>query len=189
MKQTIFILILLFSVQCFGQKWHLNNVDTTQEYPYEYWFQFQNIDDTCTYKLTEKSGQQNSLIEIYNNLGDTVIFASIRIQNVETGSLTNLISGLNGQSNIRLEKGKYKIEISAINYDKFNLEFEVDDEQYIDLKINLGLAPGLTVYEIDSKSELTENEILEIMECVKKNTNEFYQKCSDKNKYRVMLQL
>ncbi|MPM11169.1 hypothetical protein SDC9_57508 [bioreactor metagenome] len=167
----------------------MNNVDTTQEYPYEYWFQFQDLDDTCTYKLTKKSGRQNSIIELYNNHGDTVIFVNIRIQNIETGSLTNLISDLNGQSNIGLEKGKYKIEISAMNYDKFNMEFEVADEQYIELKIYLGLAPGLSVYEIDSKSALTENEIFEIIDCVKKNRNELLQECSDENKYRVMLQL
>jgi hypothetical protein len=189
MKETILILSILFSVQCFGQKWYLNNVDKSEKYPYEYWFQFDNLYDTCTYELTKKSGVQNSLIELHNNQGDTVIFANIRIQNIETDSVTTVISGINGQTKIRLDKGKYKVEISAMNYDKFNLEFEVNNEQYLELKINLGLALELTVYQIDSKSELNEMEIIKIIECVKSNRKDFYENCSENKKYRVLMHI
>ena len=189
MKLTILILSIIFSLQCFGQKWHLNNVDKSKDYPYEYWFQFENLDDTCSYKLTEKLGRGKSHIELYNNQGDTIAFAKIIIHNIETDSVINLISEFNGQSDILLKKGKYRIEISAMNYDKFTLEFEVKNEQHIELRIYLGLAPELTVYQIDSKFELTENEIYEIMKCVKRNRGQFYKNCSDAKKYRVMMQI
>ena len=189
MKQTILILSVLYSIQCFGQKWHLNNVDKSKDYPYEYWFQFENLDDTCSYKLTKKSGFEKSHIELYNNQGDIVTFANIIIHNIGTDSIISLISEYNGQSNILLKKGKYRIEIYAMNYDKFNLEFEVKNEQYIELQIYLGLAPELTVYQIDSKSELTESEIYEIMKCVKINKNQFNENCSDIKKYSVMIHI
>jgi len=189
MRQVLLIIFILIASQSFGQKWHLNNIDTTNQYPYEYWFQFKNLDDTCTYRLTKKSGQKKSIIELYNNQGDIVIFANIKIQDIETDSVTNLFSDFSGQANIHLEKGKYRIEVSAMNYDKFHLEFEVNNKQYMELKIHLGLAPELTVYQIDSKSELTENEILEIMKCVKKNRNEYYKDCFDNKKYRIMMHI
>ena len=81
MKQTILILSILFSVQCFGQKWYLNNVDKNEEYPYEYWFQFENVEDTCSYQLTKKSESQVSNIRLMDNQEDTVVLANIKVIN------------------------------------------------------------------------------------------------------------
>jgi hypothetical protein len=189
MKQIITIISILISVHSFGQKWHLNEINKSKEFCYEYWFQFENLDDTCSYQLNKKSGNHTSIFELFNNQGDTVILANIRIQDIEKDSLTNLVSDFNGTTNTKLEKGKYRIEVSAMNYDKFELAFEINEEQYIELKIKLGLAPELTVYQIDSKIKLTEYEILEIIKCVKKNQPDFYESCSEKSKYLIMKQI
>lgn len=71
MKQTILIISILISVQCFAQKWHLNNVDKSEEYAYEYWFQFENLEDTCSYQKTTNLESQNSVIKLLDNKGDT----------------------------------------------------------------------------------------------------------------------
>ncbi|MCT4623247.1 MAG: hypothetical protein N4A46_06450 [Schleiferiaceae bacterium] len=189
MKQTIFILSILISIQCFGQKWYLNNVNENEKFPYEYWFQFENIEDTCSYIQTKNLESQNSVFKLLDNKGDTVMFANIKVINLENESETNLISEFNGQTGIQLENGKYKIEVKAMNYDYFNLNFEIENGEQVELTIKLGLAPELEVYQIDSKKELTETKILEIIECVRKNRNDFHKICSDLKKYRIVMHI
>jgi hypothetical protein len=189
MKQTIFILSILLSVQCFGQKWHLNNVDKNEDYPYEYWFQFENTEDTCSYQLTKKQGTQNSTIQLFNNYGDTLVFANVKVINLGNESETTQISDFNGNTELSLEDGKYRIEVRAMNYDNFNLEFEIENGRQVNLNIKLGLAPELEVYQIDSKKELKETKILEIIECVRINRNDFHKICSDLRKYRIMMHI
>ena len=189
MKQTILILSILFFVQCFGQKWDLNNVDKNEEYPYEYWLQFENLEDTCSYQQTTNLESQNSVIKLLDNKGDTIMFANIKVINLENDTETNLTSDYKGYSELFLENGKYRIEIRAMNYDNFNLEFEIENSEQVELTIKLGLAPELEVYQIDSKKELTETDILEIIECVRVNRDDFNKICSDLKKYRIMIHI
>ncbi|SFT43403.1 Carboxypeptidase regulatory-like domain-containing protein [Lishizhenia tianjinensis] len=189
MKLTFLILSILFTVQCFGQKWHLNKVDKNEDYPYEYWFQFENKEDTSSYQLTTKLNRENSTIRLIDNQGDTVIFANIKVINLAIESETNLTSDFNGNTQLRLENGKYRIEVKASNYAPFNLEFEIGNGQQIDLNIILGLAPELEVYQIDSKTELEETEILEIIKCVRINRDDFHKICSNLKKYRIMMHI
>ena len=100
-----------------------------------------------------------------------------------------MISEFNGETELQLENGKYRIEVEALKYDNFNLDFEIENSQQVELKIKLGLAPELEVYEIDSKKELTETEILEIIECVRVNRNDFHKNCSDLRKHRIMMHI
>jgi hypothetical protein len=109
--------------------------------------------------------------------------------NLESESETNVISEFNGETELQLENGKYRIEVEALKYDNFNLDFEIENSQQVELKIKLGLAPELEVYEIDSKKELTETEILEIIECVRVNRNDFHKNCSDLRKHRIMMHI
>ncbi len=189
MKQTIIILSILFSFQCFGQKWYLNNVDKNEKYPYEYWFQFENLEDTCSCQVYKRSGRQNTIIKLLDNQGENVIFANIKLINIEKAFETNLISELNGKAELHLESGKYRIEVRAMNYDNFNMEIDIENGQQLELSIKLGLAPELVVYQIDSKKELKENEILEIIECVRINRNKYWETCSDLKKYRIMMHI
>jgi len=55
----------------------LNNVDKSEKYPYECWFQSENLNDTYTYELTKKSGLQKldvitsqflKLVQTYSSL-------------------------------------------------------------------------------------------------------------------------
>ena len=180
---------MFFTVQSFGQKWYLNKIDNSKEFPYEYCFQFENLEDSCTFQIIKKTGIKPSTFEFYDKNGNPVIFANVQLINLETDFKHLLTTEINGKTKIQLEKGKYRLEVFATLYDDFRLDFEIDTEQFIELIIKLGLAPELEVYQIDSKTELNEREILEIMNCVKNNKNEYNSNCSDKNKYMIMMQI
>ena len=49
----------------------LNNVDKSEKYPFEYWFQFENLEDTCSHELTENLESQNSVFKLTDTQGDT----------------------------------------------------------------------------------------------------------------------
>ena len=187
MNLGMLLVSTLFPTQSFGQKWHLNKVDNSKTYAYEYWFHFENLNDTNSYQLIKTSNRQSSTFELYDNLGDTLVFANIRLENIETDSVINLISDLNGKASFPLEKGKYQIGVSAINYDYFNIEFEI--EQSIDLKFFLGRAPDLDVFQINSVMKLDESKILEIIDCVKQNRTDFYDACSEDEVYMILMHL
>lgn len=81
------------------------------------------------------------------------------------------------------------MEISEFNYDEFTLELILEEDELFNLNVKLGLAPELEVYQINSKTKLSEEEILSIMKCVKRNRREFNQNCSDQKKYYVTMHL
>ncbi|PKP07806.1 MAG: hypothetical protein CVU08_16065 [Bacteroidetes bacterium HGW-Bacteroidetes-3] len=100
-----------------------------------------------------------------------------------------IITGNEGQLEHRIENGKYRLEIRSFTYDDFNLEFEIENGKQIELTIKLGLSPELVNYQIDSKKELSEDKILEIIECVRINRKEFYKTCSDFINFIILMQI
>ena len=140
MKRIFIIILVLITFQSFGQKWSLNSIYRSKKYSFEYLFRLDNLDDTSSYQLTKRIGQKKSTIEIFDNQRDTVVLANIKLSNKINDSIIILTSDFNGQSNIKLQGGEYKLEISAQNYDNFDMTFSVTTEEYISLKINLGLA-------------------------------------------------
>jgi len=167
----------------------LHKVDQNEEYPFEYWFQFENLEDTCSYKLTENLKSLNSVFKLTDNNGDPVILTNIKVINLESESETYLISDFEGMTELQLENGKYRIEVTTLLFDKFSTDFKIKNNQQVELKIKLGRAPGLEVYQLDSKKELLETEILEIIECVRANINDFSKSCSNLKKYRIMMHI
>lgn len=91
------------------------------------------------------------------------------LRNIETDSVTNKFTDLDGIAKINLSKGNYKLEVLTFRYDTFEFLFKTNDNEYIELKFNLGLAAEEAVYQINSKRTLSEIEINEIMDCVKNN--------------------
>ena len=45
--------IILFPTLNYGQKWHLEKINSESVYKYEYWFSFQNEDDTNSFEIIE----------------------------------------------------------------------------------------------------------------------------------------
>lgn len=167
----------------------MNRIDQSAKFKYEYWFQFENINDTSSYNFKKGLGQLKSTIQLTDNNGDTVLFATIRIKGLDNDTLLNIKSDLDGLGTVKLRPGKYRIEISAMGYDKFSFDFTISEGEYFDSKIKLGLAPELTVYQINSKDELTEQEIQAIINCVKTNRQDYYKICSDKDRYNIMMHI
>lgn len=186
MRQTTTILFLLLFCNVYGQKWHLVGIDKSAKFKYEYWFQFDNIDDTSSYNFEKSVGHLKSTIHLTDNKSDIVLFATIRIKDIDHDTLLNIISDLDGLGTVKLRPGKYRLEILAVNYDKFSFDFTISEGEYFDLNIKLGLAPELTVYQINSNNELTEKEIETIINCVKENRQDYNKICSDKDRYKIM---
>jgi hypothetical protein len=192
MKLAIFILFLLFSAPSFGQEWHLNNIDKTQEYAYEYWFQLDNSVNPNSYQLNKKTGNEASTIKLYDENDELMSFGYIKIENLETGSITELdFSIYNEKGNIQLRKGIYNIQTSVVSYNDFKLKFEIENNQFVEFVIKLNLAPQLppTIYQINSKKKLKKKKILEIMDCVEKSKKDPHTPCSDSSSYFITLHI
>lgn len=167
----------------------MNRIDKSSKFKYEYWFQFENEGDSSSYSFKKNAGKSISTIQITDNSGDTVIFATMRIKDLDNDTSFIIITDFNGLGKLMLKPGKYSLEISAPNYDKFTFDFMIEEDEFFNLNVKLGLAPELTVYQINSKTELNEGEILTIMKCVKENRQEFYKNCSDQKKYYVTMHI
>lgn len=189
MKLLLLTIFILFSFQSFSQEWNLNAVNKSGKYKYEYWFQFQNENDTSSYKLNIKEGNENSTFEFLDNQGNPLDHLSILITSSENEVSTRWFADENGKINTLLENGKYSVRARALAYDDFKLEFEIGNDQFVEINVNVGLGRELTVYQINSKDKLNESEISEIMDCVKNNRVEFFKSCSNKKRYLISMQI
>lgn len=156
MKPTFTFIFLLVFCNAYGQKYFLNRIDTKAKFKYEYWFQFENIEDSTSFIFEKKVGYFLSTIQLCDNQAERIMFATMNIKNWDSDTIIKLVSDQEGLSMVELRPGKYSIEVSAIGYDKFSFDFTISDQEYFDLKIKLGLAPELNPYQINSKDELTE---------------------------------
>ncbi|MEO8516685.1 MAG: carboxypeptidase-like regulatory domain-containing protein [Flavobacterium sp.] len=190
MKQTITILFLLLFCNVYCQKWYLHSINAESDFKYEYWFQFENKDDNPSYNFEKTEGNSISTIKLTDNKGEAIIFARINIKNLDNGALTNLFTDSNGKDELILKSGRYNIEITAMNYDNLSFNFSISEHEIFKLNAKLGLSPQLTVYQINSKNELKEDEIIKIMNCVKVNGGRnFYERCSDNKRFYVSMQI
>jgi hypothetical protein len=189
MKPFTTILFLLLVSGLHAQKWHLERVDKSTPYKYEYWFQFQHAEDSCSYSLKKSEGGSVSTIRVRDNKGDTLLFANVRIKNLRNDSILNLTTNINGAVQMQLQPGRYTVNVFVPNYDRFSTELIILENEAVQLDVRLGLAPELDVYQINSKSKLQEAEIIRIMDCVKTNRQDYYKTCSKKDKFLISMHL
>jgi hypothetical protein len=165
-KPSITILFLLIFCNSYGQKWHLNRINESSKFKYEYWFQFENEDDTSSYIINNSKVNNISTIQVTDNKGNKVSFATITIKEVNNDSVFMMVTDVYGLGQISLKKGKYTILVSAVTFDTYKFDLSINENAFFGLNIKLGLGPELTVYQINSKTELTEADILTIIKCV-----------------------
>lgn len=173
----------------YGQKWHLNRVDKSSKFKYEYWFHFENEDDSSSYIFKKNKGKSISKIQLTDNKGDSIDFAFICIKDFGNDTTYKILTDFDGLGQLKLMPGRYSMEILAVNYDKFSLDFSILENEFFDLNVKLGLASELEIYQINSKTVLNEGEILEVMKCVKENRKDYYKKCSDNKKFYVKMHI
>jgi hypothetical protein len=186
LKLLTTISFFLFFCNVYGQKWHLNKVNEASEYKYEYWFHFDNEEDTSSFVLRNIIGQSTPTIHLRNNNGDTIDFAIIKIKNLKSGIEYGFLSQDIGQFN--LKPGDYNITVSAMNYDHFAINFKLKKNQSIDLNVKLGLSSESVVYQINAKEKLSDVEMSTIVNCIRESESDF-NKCSIKNKYSVTMHI
>ncbi|AUC76670.1 carboxypeptidase-like regulatory domain-containing protein [Olleya sp. Bg11-27] len=194
MKHIIILLFLTISFSSFSQNWKLNNVDNIKEYGFEYIFSFQNEDDNNEFKITEKKNSKSTEIsgQIFDKLNNLISGISVKIISKKRTLSKELQADFYGKFITELPIGEYSIEINHIGFDQFKTDFCIKEYSSKDFIIKLGLSQELRIYQIDSKSELTDNKISEIIECVngKRKSKSFSTiECSEKNKYKVTIQI
>lgn len=192
MKQIIFVLYLMFPFNVFCQKLIYSGIDTIDKrnkYKYEYWFRFDNVDDTSSYVMDKKVGVDTSLIFLTDHLGVRVVFASITIKNLVTGTITELRSNFDGWVSEKLKPGHYLLNVDFFKSDPFALRFSLGNNEQLYLKVRLGLAPELTIYQINSKKKLPKAKVQSIMKCVKEHRNDDIGKCRKRKQYYISIQI
>ena len=194
MKPIIILYFFTISFSSFSQNWALNNIDKTKEYGFQYTFTFQNEDDKNEFKIVERNNSKSTEIsgQVLDNMNNVISGVSIKIVSKNKTLSKDLQADFDGNFKTELPTGKYSIEINYFGFDQFKTEFCIIEKSSKNFKINLGLGQELRNYQIDSKTELTENKISEIIECVnrKRKSKSFSTtKCSEKNKYKVTIQI
>ena len=193
MKKILIILIILFSTNSFSQKWSLNKVDKNKEFGYEYWFSFQNENDKSEFIRTKKDNNEKSkIIGKIIDKSNNPISGFVNISSKDNSFSKDIQTNFNGDFSAELDSGDYKLEINLIGFDNFKTEFSIIEKNTLEFKIKLGLSPELRIYQINSKNELSDKQINEIIKCVEKNRDLKYfstEKCSDKLNFKVTIQI
>ena len=166
----IILLLLFISSYSFGQKWSYQGHDKTEKFGHEYWFSFQNEDDTSSYKFDYSSLEKDSNnieIIVLSNDGKPLPFAILSIRSNFSDQYLQVICGSEGKTVINQKSGKIEITAKSIQFDDFQVILDLDSNQKLNLTINLGKSPELKVFQIKSKRKLSNTLIEEIIDCVK----------------------
>jgi hypothetical protein len=189
MRLLAFILLTLTTFPSVGQKLIDHKVDSNDNFPFEYLFKFQFENDSNSFNLNTRQDVDSSKIQLKNNDNETLGIYSLAIIDLDNGSKKSILTNRQGYVSLILPNGNYKIEINAVGFDSFETEIGIENNQAIDLDIKLGKAPDLTVYQINSKTELTKNKLKQIMNCVEMNKGESLLDCSEKDNFIVSMQI
>ena len=187
--KLIFFLIITSSVYVYGQTWHLENIDTSQKYSYQYWIHIDSANTKNEYDLKLNTGDQNSTIFISDFRGDTLLFHNLRIIKLTDDFDTIINSNSHIVKDLKLSKGTYRVEIYSVDYDDFKVEFDLEDDQYFTLNVSLNLVSYMKEYQIESISELQESEIMQIIDCVRNNPHEYFFVCPKEDSYYITVQI
>jgi hypothetical protein len=190
MKLTfIFLLISYFSL---GQKWSYQGHDKTKKFGHEYWFSFQNEEDTGTYSYSysENINSSNINISVLNKEGEQLIFTQIVLKNLVNDSLINLMTDINGNISTNLAIGKHSLIVRHMGYDLLEKDIKIVADSNLMITTTLGLGSELTVYQINSKRKLSDEKVESIIDCVK-NGNRNYPSfgCERKRKYNITMHI
>ena len=194
MKNLVIIIFLINTFNSFSQNWKLNNIDNTKEYVYQYIFSFQNEDDNNEFNIIEIANSNSTELigYIYDKLNNPISAASIVLISKSKIFEKKLQADFTGVFKVDLPIGSYMIEIDYPEFDKFTTEFTIQKNFTTQFKVNLGLGEEIRNYQIDSKNELKNDEILNIIECVsnkRKSKNFKAFQCSEKEKFIVSIQI
>ena len=194
MKHIVLLFFFTTSLSAYAQNWKLNNVDKTKEYGFEYIFSFQGDNIKSKIKIAEKENSKRTELsgQVLDNLNNPISAASIKIVSMNETLQKDLKADFKGDFRTELPPGMYSIEINYPGFERFRSQVVIRENYSIDLKINLGPEQELRIYQINSKKELAEGEIFQIITCIdtkRKLKNFSTTDCSEKDKYQVTIQI
>ena len=168
-------------------------VDGEKEYPFRYQFTARNAEDITSGEIQKELDGEHSIFQIETSSGAPISFENFELENIKTGSIHTYSTNAEGNKKVKLKKGTYQLRVPSLYWnehylDSFDLRFVIGRKE--NMRITLKLA-GETAnrYEIHSKMELQDDEILEAVDCVKNQGNGTKKGCRVEGKYFVMIQI
>lgn len=198
MKKSIltFIVILFFQVITYGQKWHLERINKESKYKYEYWFNFQNEDDTNTVEIIYTPSKELKRIissEIFDRNDQKISFANMQIRDTNNNIEFYLTPDIDGRFIIDTKIEVFELKVYQPGFDKLSIIIKLKQTEDLFIKIKLGLCEELGIYQLDSKRELKPEEITNIINCVKTNRDNgienYLKMCEDLKLFRINQQI
>ncbi|MDH4474324.1 MAG: hypothetical protein QE487_17090 [Fluviicola sp.] len=191
MKTTLISLIfLIVSNLSFGQKVIYRHKTPGEKFPYEYWFSLQLRDTlVCTLTWHQKA---NGNIAYHIETSDTNMRESFLEVLPSDNCKTSYLVDIDKNGTSEFERSNLCPTLTFSYYDWNPLTIVIHPDDSIKNQM-LYFEPRLNdeVYQINSKMELTETELNEIMQCVKnqlKNKNATLD-CNDPKRYYVSFQI
>jgi len=187
MKNLLPIVFSLIYIQSFSQSWTLK-VDKSQKYSHDYRFSAMPANE---HALEYKAGDSASKITVSNLEGDTTYLVSeITISRIGLDSSIIFKGSILGTKNIKLDAGKYCIRIHSTNFGYFNTDVEIKQNEFFDLKIKLvEQLIFMGWYHLRSKKELSEEEIIKVINCVRERSTNPSKICDKKSKYYLTMEI
>lgn len=190
MLRLFFILVFISGLEVSkAQTWQYLGVDSNTLYTHEYSLMFENLDDSCTYKIERLKDIDSTRLILTDVEGHRVIFSRILVYDLEYNLIHQTHSDFYGRASFLIPSGNYKLKVESIAHDDFLAEFDILPNESFLLKIELGLAPELDHYKINSKAKLSETEMELIANCLKRNKKEKESNCSDKDRFIISIHI
>ena len=135
-----------------------------------------------------KGSQARIEIRLKNNHGRHIWPSIISLISGDTDVIWSVRKTI-GRFDTLILPGNYTLKINKVNYINNNTKFSIRKGENLHFEFHLAQLPLylLTVYEIDSKIELTKKQIEKIKKCVQGKND--LRVCAEKNVYYVSVQI
>ncbi|WP_417612642.1 hypothetical protein [Owenweeksia hongkongensis] len=190
-----YISVILILTSCIS---HLGNEKAKviyDEFSYKYFFSLDFENDTNSFQ-TSSLPIDSTLSKISGTITTTRNqpfdgIGVIKLINRFNSSIEYIDIRGNGKFEGLIEEGKYDFELSGGIYDRFLTEIEIKKGEELVLDIKLGRAAEDEVYEVHSKKEMSEREVLKIKNCEQENRLNFniQLQCAEKDSYFIVVQI
>lgn len=198
MNQLIAIILFLFiPLVSVGQNWHYQ-LNEDAKFKHEYWCHLADKNDTNVIQeiqITASTKNERIIKGFFVDNKDSIIpYVLVCLLDSNDNKIT-CITSINGEFSITATLSKFKIYAENYLATGFHIpflqEFELNQSQTLSLKIKLGEPKENTVYQINSKDKLTNQEVEEIIKCIKQNRNKHnsYSPCINKKRYTIVTQI
>jgi hypothetical protein len=158
-------------------------------YKYVYKFQLDKPNDVSSVNvdtLQNLDSIEKINGKVIDNKSAPLSFLSIILKSKDTTIYTT--TNEKGLFEINTKPSSYELTVSGVNYISVTKDIVIIGKINYNLRVKLARQGPLTWYDINSKIELTKEQIEKIKECVEANENKPI-KCGRKNEYYVSIEI